>query len=70
MLDRLVSLGSFAVVLFAVALFAMSAWWTLLGKIGEGDGFLLLAGCVLAAIVFSYRASDPKWLDPVSIVRR
>jgi hypothetical protein len=69
-LDRLVSLGSFAVVLFAVALFAMSAWWTLLGKIGEGDGFLLLAGCVLAAIVFSYRASDPKWLDPVSIVRR
>jgi hypothetical protein len=48
----------------------MSAWWTLLGKIGEGDGFLLLAGCVLAAIVFSYRASDPKWLDPVSIVRR
>jgi hypothetical protein len=48
----------------------MSAWWTLMGKIGEGDGFLMFAGCLLAAIVFSYRAGDPHWLEPISIVKR
>jgi hypothetical protein len=65
-----VSLGSFLVVVFSVVLFAVSGWWTLVGKIGEGDGFLLFAGCLLAAIVFSYRAQDPAWLDPISIVKR
>jgi hypothetical protein len=58
------------VVAFSVVLFVMSGWWTLMGKIGEGDGFLMLAGCVLAAIVFSYRAGDPHWLEPLSIVKR
>jgi hypothetical protein len=48
----------------------MSVWWTLVGRIGEGDGFLLFAGCLLSAIVFAYRASDPRWLDPVSIVKQ
>lgn len=70
MLDRLVSLGSFIVVAFSAVLFAMSAWWTLVGKVGEGDGFMLFAGCLLAAIVFSFRGSDPRWLDPISIVKR
>jgi F0F1-type ATP synthase assembly protein I len=69
-LDRIVSLGSFLVVVFSAVLFGMAAWWTFAGKIGEGDGYMLLAGCVLAAIVFSYRAQDPAWLDPVSIVKR
>jgi len=69
-LDRLVSLGSALVVLFSIVLFAMGAWWTLLGKISEGDGFLLFAGSVLAAIVFTFRAQDPAWLDPISIVKR
>jgi len=69
-LDRFVYLGSFIVVAFSVVLFGMSAWWTLMGKIGEGDGFLMFAGCLLAAIVFSYRASDPHWLEPLSIVKR
>jgi hypothetical protein len=70
MLDRIVSLGSFAVVAFSVVLFAMAGYWTLMGKIGEGDGFLLFAGCLLSAIVFSFRGADPRWLDPVSIVKR
>jgi hypothetical protein len=70
MLDRLVSLGSSVVVVLSVVLFAMSSWWTLMGKISEGDGFLMFAGCVLAAIVFTYRAKDPAWLDPISIVKR
>jgi hypothetical protein len=30
---------------------------------------MYLAGCLLAAIVFSYRFADPQWLDPVSIVK-
>jgi hypothetical protein len=65
-----VRLGSGLVVVFSVVLFALGAWWTLLGKISEGDGFLMFAGSVLAAIVFTYRAQDPRWLDPVSIVKR
>jgi hypothetical protein len=70
MLDRIVSLGSVAVVILSVVLFGMCTWWTLMGKISEGDGVLMFAGCVLAAIVFSYRAKDPAWLDPISIVKR
>jgi len=56
--------------MLSAVLFGMGAWWTLIGRIGEGDGFMLLAGTLLAAIVFSYRAQDPKWLDPLSIVKR
>ena len=70
MLDRFVSLGSFLVVIFSVMLFGMSAWWTLLGKISEGDGILLFGGCVLSAIFFAYRAFDPAWLEPLSIIKR
>ena len=70
MLDRFVSLGSFVVVALSIVLFGVGAWSTLVGKMGEGDGFLMLAGSVLAAIVFAYRAQDPAWLDPVSIVKR
>ena len=69
-LDRIVSLGSALVVAFSVVLFAMALWWTLVGRIGEGDGFLILAGSLLAAIVFTYRATDSRWLDPISIVKR
>jgi hypothetical protein len=58
------------VVAFCVALFGMTGWWTLMGKISEGDGFMLFAGCLLAAIVFSFRGSDPAWLEPVSIIKR
>jgi hypothetical protein len=65
-----VSLGSFVVVILSIALFGLGAWSTLIGKLGEGDGFLMLAGCVLAGVVFAYRAQDPAWLDPVSIVKR
>jgi hypothetical protein len=70
MLDRLVSLGSFLVVIFSVLLFGFSTWWTLMGRISEGDGVLMFAGCLLAAIVFSYQAQDPAWLEPISIVKR
>ena len=59
MLDRFVSLGSFLVVIFSVMLFGMSAWWTLLGKISEGDGILLFGCCILSAIFFTYSAFDP-----------
>jgi len=70
MLDRLVSLGSSLVVAFSVVLFVLGAWWTLIGRMSEGDAFLMFAGTALAAIFFSYRAKDPAWLDPISIVKR
>jgi hypothetical protein len=28
-----------------------------------------MAACLLVAMVFSYRCADPRWLDPVSIVK-
>jgi hypothetical protein len=58
------------VVAFSVVLFVLAGWWTAVGRIGEGDGFLLFAASLLAAIVFSFRGSDPRWLDPISIVKR
>jgi hypothetical protein len=58
------------IVVLSLVLFGLAAWWTLMGKIGEGDGFLLFAGCLLSAIVFTFRAQDPAWLDPVSILKR
>ena len=70
MLNRVVSLSSLLVAVFSVALFAMCAWWTLAGHISEGDGTFLFIGSLLAAIVFSYRAADPAWLEPLSIVKR
>jgi hypothetical protein len=70
MLNRVVSLGSFLVVVLSVVLFALGSWWALVGRISEGDAFLMLAGSALAGMVFTYRAKDPAWLDPVSIVKR
>ena len=43
----------------------------------NGDAFrsdelreaLAMAGWLVAAVVFSYRSADPKWLDPISIVK-
>ncbi len=69
MLNRLVSLGSLFVAAVSVLLFVLGAWWILVGKIDEFDGVFALAGWLLAAIIFAWRATDPAWLDPVSIVK-
>ena len=70
MLNRgVVSLCSFAVMIFSLAIFAMSLWWTLTGRISEGDSVFMLGGWLMAAMVFGARAAEPDYLDPLSIVK-
>jgi hypothetical protein len=69
MQSRIVSIGSLMLVVASVILFLAGAWDIMSWRMDEGSGVLALAGCVLTAIVFSYRFADPKWLDPISIVK-
>jgi hypothetical protein len=41
----------------------------LIGRISVGDGVFMMAGWCVSAIVFSYRAIDPAYLDPISIIK-
>ena len=47
----------------------MGAWWTFISRISVGDGVFMMAGWSVSAIVFSYRARDPDYLDPISIIK-
>ena len=67
--NRVVSFASLMLVIASVMLFLAGAWGIMSSKIGEGEGVMALAGWLVVAIVFSYRYADPKWLDPVSIVK-
>jgi hypothetical protein len=69
MRDRVVSLASLALVIASVLFFLAGAWGIMSGRMDVGDGVLTLAGWMLAGIVFSYRYADPKFLDPISIVK-
>jgi hypothetical protein len=69
MLNRVVSLCSFFMVILSVMAFGLGAWWTFIGTISGGDGVFMLSGWCVSALVFSYRAMDPAYLDAVSIVK-
>jgi hypothetical protein len=56
-------------VMLSVAAFGLGAWWTFLGTISQGDGLFMLSGWCVSAMVFSYRALDPAYLDAVSIIK-
>jgi hypothetical protein len=56
-------------VILSVVAFGLGAWWTLIGRISEGDGVFMLFGWCLCGIVFWYRAVDPAYLDAVSIIK-
>jgi hypothetical protein len=56
-------------VILSVAAFGMGAWWTMTGSISVGDGVFMMAGWCVSAIVFSYRAIDSAYLDPISIIK-
>jgi hypothetical protein len=62
-------MGSLMMVVAAVFFFFASAWGIMSWRLDEGSGVLSLAACLLTAIVFSYRFADPRWLDPISIVK-
>jgi hypothetical protein len=53
----------------SVIFFLASAWGVMSLRMDEGSGILSMGMCLIGAIVFSYRCADPKWLDPISIVK-
>lgn len=69
MFNRIVSIGSYFMVILSVVAIGLAAWWTLLSKVSEGDGLFLLFGWSVCAIVFLYRAVDPAYLDAISIIK-
>jgi hypothetical protein len=69
MFNRVVSLGSFFMVILSVVAFGMGAWWTFISRISEGDGLFMMSGWCVCAVVFLYRAIDPVYLDPISIIK-
>jgi hypothetical protein len=69
MQDRIVSVASLILVVASVLFFFASAWGIMSQRLDEGSGVMAMAGWLVAAVVFSYRSADPKWLDPISIVK-
>jgi hypothetical protein len=69
MQSRVVSIASLMVVVASVFFFLAGAWGIMSQRLDEGSGVMALAGWLVAAVVFSYRCADPKWLDPISIVK-
>jgi hypothetical protein len=69
MFNRVVSISSYLMVILSVIAFAMGAWWTMSGRISVGDGVFMMAGWCVSAIIFSYRAMDPAYLDAISIIK-
>jgi cbb3-type cytochrome oxidase subunit 3 len=69
MQNRVVSIASLMVVVASVIFFLAGAWGVMSQRLDEGSGVMAMAGWLIAAIVFAYRSADPKWLDPVSIVK-
>lgn len=69
MFDRVVSVCSYLMVILSLVGFGLGAWWTLTSRISEGDGLFMLAGWCMSAMVFSYRALDPAYLEAVSIIK-
>jgi len=69
MFNRVVSVCSYLMVILSVVAFTLGGWWTLIGRISPGDGIFMLAGWCVSAVVFSYRAVDPVYLDAISIIK-
>ena len=67
--SRIVSIASLMLVVASVFSLLAGAWGIMSQRLDEGSGVMYLTGCLLTAIVFSYRFADPQWLDPVSIVK-
>ncbi|MBS1856027.1 MAG: hypothetical protein JST11_11725 [Acidobacteria bacterium] len=61
-----------AVLAALVSLFfvVMTGVWTVQGQLDQSGTVFMLGGWLLAAAIFGWRASDPEYLDPISIVKR
>ena len=69
MQSRVVSVASLVLVVASVVFFLASFWGVMSQRMAEGDGVMAMAAWLMVALVFAYRHEDPKWLDPVSIVK-
>ena len=69
MQNRVVSMASLTLVVASVLFFLAAVWGIMSGRLDEGSGVMALAGWLVVGVVFSYRYADPKWLDPISIVK-
>lgn len=69
MQNRIVSLASLMLVVASIVFFLACAWGVMSQRMDQGGGIMAMAGWLVAALVFAYRYDDPKWLDPVSIVK-
>jgi ABC-type branched-subunit amino acid transport system permease subunit len=56
-------------VILSIVAFGLGAWWTFVGTISVGDGVFMLCGWCVSAVIFSYRALDPDYLDAISIIK-
>ena len=69
MLNRgVVSFFASLAAILSVSLFVLSAWWTTAGHVGV-DSVFMTGGCLLAAVLFGFRAAEPAFLEPLSIVK-
>ena len=68
--SRVVSLASLLLVVGSVVAFLGCAWGIMTQRIGAGDGAMALGAWMLTGVVFAFRYSDPKWLEPLSIVKK
>jgi len=70
MLNRgVVSVCALAAALISVFFVIMTAVWCVEGRLGESETVFMLGGWLLSAAIFAWRAADPAYLDPLSIVK-
>jgi len=69
MQNRVVSIASLILVVASALCFLAGVWAIMSQRMDEGSGVMALAGWLVVAVVFAYRYADPKWLDPISIVK-
>jgi hypothetical protein len=70
MLNRaVVSVCAFVAAMISLSLAVMSALWDVQGKLNQTEAIFMLGGWLLAAGIFAWRAADPDYLDPLSIVK-
>jgi hypothetical protein len=71
MLNRtVVAVFAWMVALLGVFFVVMSGVWGAQGQLGGGDLIFMLGGWLLVAMIFAWRAIDPDYLDPQSIIKR
>ncbi|MDE3165829.1 MAG: hypothetical protein KGN36_08495 [Acidobacteriota bacterium] len=71
MLNRgVVSVCASLAALVSLFFVGKTAVWTVRGQLDSPGTVFMLGGWLLAAAIFAWRAADPEYLDPLSIIKR